>query len=67
MQNILCDGYNFSDKLDIFYDEDCLEKIEYITRLESNDKNLKEAILEYSNSIKSSKKICKAWRKSHLC
>ncbi|MCR5814464.1 MAG: transposase [Desulfovibrio sp.] len=54
---ILDAGYNSSDNLDIFYDEKCHAKIECITRLKSNDKNLKEAIKEYGSSIISSENI----------
>ena len=56
---ILDAGYNSSENLDIFYDENCNAKIEYITRLKSNDKNLKEAIKEYCDSIRSSENIVK--------
>ena len=56
---ILDVGYNSSDNLDIFYDEKCQPKIEYVARLKSNDKNFKEAISEYGNTIRSNKNIMK--------
>ena len=56
---ILDAGYNSSENLDSFYDNNGNVKIEYITRLKSNDKNFKEAISKYSNEIRSNQNIVK--------
>ena len=56
---ILDAGYNSSENLDMFYDKDNNVKIEYVTRLKSNDRNLKNAISEFQDVIKSDQNIVK--------